>query len=98
MPPNVRVVANLDQIINLGTFAYNGVPQRAAVDRRSGPDLRLVLDDHAPQLGNLHVAARAGSEAKPRLPDLCSRKDQYIVSHMRAHDGDVAADIAIASN
>ena len=45
MAPDRHVVADLDQIVDLGALADHGVADRAAVDGGAGADLDVVLDD-----------------------------------------------------
>src|SRR5580700_2782373 len=52
---HLSIVADLDQIIDLGAFADHGITQGAAVDGVGGADLDIILDNHPPELGNPHV-------------------------------------------
>jgi hypothetical protein len=52
MPPDRAVVSDLDKIVDLGALADDGVASRAAIDRRIGADLDLILDYDAPGLRN----------------------------------------------
>ena len=62
------VVPNLDQIINLRTFADHGVADRAAVDGGAGADLYIVLDNDAAELRNFLVAPGPDAKPKPGCP------------------------------
>src|SRR5439155_1412563 len=50
---DLHVVGHHDEIVDLHAASHDGRSQRAAVDRRVGADLDVVLDDHAADLGNL---------------------------------------------
>ena len=58
------VVADLHEIVDLGAFADDRVAIGAAVDRRPGADLDVVLDDDAADLRHFQMALR-GPSAKP---------------------------------
>jgi hypothetical protein len=85
----LRVVPNLDQIINLGALAEHRVAERAAVDGRTGADLHVVLDNHTAQLRNLGVPRGAGGEAEARLADLGAGQDVDAVAYECVRHGDV---------
>ena len=55
---DLHIVADLDQIIDLGAFADHGVAQSAAIDGGGGADLDPVLDDDAAQLGDFRMSRR----------------------------------------
>jgi hypothetical protein len=44
--PIFDVVADLDEVIDLGAFTDHRVARRASVDTGSGADLHIVLNDH----------------------------------------------------
>ena len=69
MPPNMGVVPNLDQIINLGALAYYRIGQCAAIHAGIRPDLDAVLNDDAAKLVDFEVPASAADIAKTVLPD-----------------------------
>ena len=68
------VVANLDEVVDLGPLADHRVADGAAVDRRAGADLDVVLDDDAADLRHLDVAARAHERSRSR-PGRSGRRD-----------------------
>src|SRR6185369_17653936 len=69
MPPDTRVVPNLDQIINLGALAYHRIGQRSPVDAAIGTDFDSILNDNPPNLRDFEMSARAPDVAKTVLAD-----------------------------
>ena len=69
MAADDAIVADHHEVIDLGAFADHRVAVRAAVDRRIGADLDVVLDHHPTDLRNLEVTAWPHSEAEPILAD-----------------------------
>ena len=66
VPPDLHIVADLHQIIDLGALADHRVAQRAAVDRGAGADLDIVLNDDPAQLRNFDMAGRAKRQSRNR--------------------------------
>src|SRR6185312_6563901 len=91
VPPDMDVVSDLNQIIDLGAFADHRVAQRATVDGGVGPDLDPVLDDHAPQLRRLGMAAGGRGKAETRLADLGAGQDRHAIADIGVGDGDMGA-------
>ena len=75
MPANADIVADLDQVVDLGAFADHGVADGAAVDRGAGPDLDVILDDDAPDLRDLEVTLAPHHKAEAILTDLAARDE-----------------------
>src|SRR5271156_3849292 len=98
MPPDRAVVCDLDQIVDLGALTDGRIAGGAAVDRRIGSDLDIVLNDHAPRLGNLLVTSWRRQIAKAVLADPGARMDDHAVTDQRVLDGDTGADNAVAPN
>ena len=63
------IVADLDEIVDLGALADHGVADGAAVDGGAGADLHVVLDDDPADLRHLAVAPGPHHEAEAVLPD-----------------------------
>ena len=67
---NLAVVADVDQVIHLGSAANLCLLQRAAIDGRVGADLNVVFDEQRALLRKLGVRAgeprRARSRSRPR--------------------------------
>src|ERR1019366_6034959 len=74
------------------------VAQRAAVDRRIGADLHIVLNDHAPNLRRLPVAFRVEHETESVLPQSRARMNDDSIADQGMRDADMRADAAAAPN
>ena len=68
MATDDHVVANLTKIVDLGRLANDRIPDAAAIDRRAGTDLDVVLDDDAAGLRNF-LLCRVVDVTKAILPD-----------------------------
>ena len=88
------VVADLDEIVDLGALADHRVAAGAAVDRRVGADLDVVLDDDPADLRHLEVAARAHGEAEAVLADAHAGMDDDAVADQRVAAASLPAPIA----
>ena len=80
------VVGDLNQVVDLGSLADDRVAVGAAVDRRPGADLDVVLDDDAADLRHLEVPARPEREAEAVLADMDAGMDDDAVADQRADD------------
>src|SRR5262249_33530324 len=98
VPSNHHIVANLNEIVDLGTLADHGVADRPAVDGGTGADLDVVLNDDAPDLRNLKMPACPHQKAEPVLPDAAARMDDHPVSDQRVRDRRPGPDVAVASD
>src|SRR4029077_3862193 len=98
VPPDLDVVRDLDEVVDLGPLPDHGIADRTAVDRAIRADLDAILDDHAPDLRNLAVARRAREIAEAVLPDAGTGVDNHPVPDERMHDGRARADDAITAN
>src|ERR1039457_3820905 len=96
MPTDADIVADLDQVVDLGALADHRVANGAAVDRGAGADLDIVLDDDAPELRHLEVASRAQHVAEAILADLAARMNDDPVADQRVADDRSGPDRAIA--
>ena len=67
--PDANVVTDVHEIVDLRAGANDGVIDAAAVDRRVCPDLDVILDDAAADVGDLLVHAAAKDVAEPVGPD-----------------------------
>ena len=92
------VVGDLHQIVDLGPFADDRIAVGAAVDRRTGADLDVVLDDDAADLRHLEVPARPEREAEAVLADVDAGMDDDAVADERAGDRRLGADDAVAAD
>ena len=98
MPPNGTVVCDLDQVVDLGALADDGVSGRAAVDGRIGADLHVVLDDDAPHLRNLLMSLRARQIAEAVLADTDTRMNDHAIADQRMLDRRTGADRTVAAD
>src|SRR5262249_55039355 len=98
MATDRAIVADLDQIIDLGALADDCIATRAAVDRRVGADLDGVLDDHAPRLRDLDRFALARKKAESVLTDPAARMDDDAVSDQGVHDRGTGPDRAMPAD
>ena len=93
------VVADLDLVVDLGALADDGVPDGAAIDRCSRPDLHVVLNDDTANLRNFAVAASAPmTKPKPSCPIDAFGMDDDAVADQRMADAGVGPDRAIATD
>ena len=67
--PIEHVVADLDEIVDLGALADHGVADGAAVDGRVGADLDIILDDDPADLRHLAWPSAPMHEAEAVLAD-----------------------------
>ena len=87
MPPYADIVPDLNEIIDLGTFADDGIVHGTPVDRRVRADLHMVLQDDAADLNDLdHAAARTRRIAETVLPDTGTGMNDDIVADERAEN------------
>ena len=67
--PDLAVVGDLHQVVELGALLYQGRLQGGPVDGRIGADLHIVLKHHDADLGNTVVTATVrASQPNPSLP------------------------------
>src|SRR6187549_928095 len=96
MAPNLAVVPNLNEVVDLGPFADHGIADRAAVDGRVRADLDIVLDDDPADLRDFPIAGGAGQKAKAILSDAHAPMDHDAVADQRMHNGGRRSDRAVA--
>ncbi len=90
------IVADLHEIIDLRPLADDRVAIGAAIDRRAGADLDVVLDDHAADLRHLEMPARPHREAEAVLTDVRAGMDDHAIADEGAGDRSERADDAVA--
>src|SRR4029077_17516424 len=83
VPPDLDVVRDLDEVVDLGPLPDHGVADRAAVDGRIGAYLHIVLDDDAPALGDLIMAPHAWKVSEAILPDPHTGMDDHAITDQR---------------
>ena len=81
------IMADLNQIVDLGAFADNGVAIGAAIDGGAGADLDIVLQNHAADLRHFEMSARAHGEAEAILADVHAGVDNDPIADQRADEG-----------
>ena len=75
MPANADIVAYLDQVVDLGAFADDGVADGTTIDRGAGPYFDVVLNNDASNLRDLEVSFSPHHESEAVLTDLAARMD-----------------------
>src|SRR5215470_10058491 len=95
MAADHHIVAHLDQVVDLGSLAYDCIPDGAAVDRGAGADLDIVLDDDPPDLRHLEMARRAHDVAEAILSDPAARVNDDPVADQRMQHRGAGADRAV---
>src|SRR5579872_1657886 len=63
--PNSHVVADLNQVVELGALLDDRILDRAPVDRRVGADLHIRPDAHTAHLRHLEPSAAIGGKSEP---------------------------------
>ena len=53
----IAVMSDLNQVVELNAAPQNGIGEPASINRAVGPDLAVVLDNHATELEQLNLAA-----------------------------------------
>ena len=92
------VVADLDEVIDLGALADHRVAAGATVDTGVGADLDVVLDDDPADLRDLHVPLGAHRETEAVLPNAGAGMDDDAVADQRRLQGRARADRAVAAD
>src|SRR3954453_13922096 len=99
MPADRHIVADLDLIVDFCSLTDHGVTQTAAVDRRSGADLDIVLDQNPSGLRHLNAPVTLkGDEAVAVLTDAAARMNHDIVANHRVLNRSPRANIAISAD
>ena len=92
VPADLDIVADLDLVIDLRPLADHRVAVGAAVDRRVGADLDVVLDDDAADLRDLGMASRTHGKAETVLADAHTGMDDDAVADQSVLDARMHAD------
>ena len=96
--PTTHVVPDLHQIINFGPLADDRILKRPTVDGGVGPDLNVILYDHAANLRHFEVPPAAHGEAEPVLADARACVQDHPVADERVRNGRQRAHVAVAPN
>ena len=86
MTADDHVVADLHQVVDLRPLPDHGVAVGAPIDRHPGPDLDIVLNDDAPDLGHFEMAAAPEREPEPVLPDMGAGMNDHPIADQRRPD------------
>src|SRR5215831_15384361 len=87
MPANHHVVADLDEIVDLGPLSDHGVATGAAVDGGTGTNLHLVLHDHPADLWDLEMLRLPGHVAESILADMNTGMDDDAIADQGVEHG-----------
>src|SRR6185437_554841 len=96
MAADTYVVADLDQVVDFGALADDGVANGATIDGCAGADFNIVLDDDTPDLRDLQMAGGTQQEAEAVLTDLAARMDGDAIADQRVADDTSGADRTFA--
>ena len=83
---NRYIVTDLDQIVDFGPLADDGIATAPAVDRRSGTDLHIIPDNDAADLWHFCVAMGARVIAETILSNAAARVDYYSITNERVNN------------
>src|SRR6476620_5275254 len=93
---DANVVADLNEIVNLGPGANDGVIEAAAIDGRVRADLDVLLDDAPPNVRNLvvdsvaeHVAKAIASQASAGLHHHARSERRPTIQRHRRKESDI---------
>src|ERR1043165_3512405 len=98
MAADTYIVAYLHEVVDLGTLPDDRIPDRPPIDRRSGADFDVILDDYASDLGHLQVPFPAHHEAEAVLSDAAARMNDDAIADQTMGDRRIGADGAIAAD
>src|SRR5262245_1213503 len=98
MSADAYIVAYLNQVVDLGALANDRVADRAAIHRRAGPDLNVILDNNTADLRHFKMPLAAHHKAEAILPDIASRMDNDPIANKCIADGRIGADRTITSD
>src|SRR5260221_13601318 len=93
--PQYDVVGDLDQIVDDGAGTHDRIPGGAAVKRRVGADVDVVVDDHSAELGNPLESEARRHEAEAGLADTHPRRHPDPSPDQRVADRHPGADAAV---
>ena len=97
MAANADIVAYLHQVVDLSPLADYRVANCAAVYRRAGAYLDVVLNNHSADLRNLDVSLTAHQVTEAILADLATGMDDDPIADQSIAQARSGSDRAIAS-
>src|ERR1700761_3565416 len=92
-----HVMTDLDQIIDLGVLADDGIVIGAAINATIGADGDPVLKHHAPELRHVDRPAPAARDAEAGLTDDRAGQNTNPIADQGEADHGVSADLALAA-
>ncbi len=98
MAPSHRVVPDLHQIINFGTFPEDGIAKRPTVHGRIGADLHAVLNEHPSKMRHLDMPIGPGGISEDRAAEDSAGLDQHIIGKKGVGYGRMRADLSAPPN
>src|SRR5690348_1677662 len=98
MAANAHIVAYLNEVVDLGSFANDRILNRPSVDRSPCSDLDVILNNHPAHLGHFQVSLATHHEAETILADITTGMHNDAVAKKRIADCGVGADRAVPAN
>jgi hypothetical protein len=98
MTPYAHIVANLNQIVDLGAFADHRVIKRTPIDGGVGTDFDMVLNDHTAYLRDLEQSPGTRSIAKSVLTYAGSGMNDNVGSYQRMLNRNAVTNVAVAAD
>jgi hypothetical protein len=98
VPANDHIVRDLDEIIDLGVLAHDGVFESASVDATVGAHGDSILDDHPAELRQVDHSSPARRRAEARLAKHRAGVDLNAISDQSETDDGAGADLAIPTD
>src|SRR5215831_20030867 len=95
---NRDIVANLDEIVDLGPFANHGVLDGSAIDGAVGADFHVVLDDDPTDLRDLAGTIRARDKPESVLSDRTTRMHDHAIANQSMGYRSIGTDCTIAAD
>src|SRR5207245_7694870 len=86
--PDLHVVGDLNEVVNLGPLADQGGPKRASVHGGVASDFDIILNDDLPELRELVIPALGKNVTEAVGPDHGSGVKDYAIAdaRLRIHD------------
>jgi hypothetical protein len=85
-------VADLHQIVDLGTFTDYGIADSAAVHSGAGADFHVVLDNDPPDLRHLQMRPFVHDITESVLTEMAAWMDENVIADQAMHQGGGGAD------
>ena len=98
VPANGDVVCNVHEIVDLCSFANDGVVATTPVDRGSSADFHVVVNDDAAELRNFKMSFRVGKISEAVLANPAAGVEDHTVTDDGMDDRRTRSDRAIAAD